>query len=140
MLNAIKSAGAAATFVDSTFQSDVGAKLSVNENLKNKKRCVVILVYAYLSGETIPHIVTTYGATYKLEPKVYDVFDRIAKHSPPSVQLIQVTKAMSDAYNTFSISNLPAFLEKIFNEKDTIMNYFNELSFSFRYSRQRRYV
>ncbi len=47
----------------------------MNENLKNKKRCMASLLYAYLAGEVIPHTVSTYGATYKLKPKGYDIFD-----------------------------------------------------------------
>jgi uncharacterized protein YegL len=131
ILSAIKGAGAAATFIDSIFQSDAGTILSVNENLKNKKRCMASLLYAYFEGKVIPHTVSAYGATYKLKPEGYDIFDRLAKYSPPSARLIEVTKAMSQTYNNISIGNLTAFLETLMNEKDKIINYFIEFPSDF---------
>jgi uncharacterized protein YegL/GTPase SAR1 family protein len=131
MLSAIKGEGAAAIFVDSIFQSDTGAILSVNENLKNKKRCMTKILYAYLSGKTIPNQVSAYGATYTLKPEGYDVFDRLAKHSPPSAKLIAITKVMSPIYDSISIGNLTAFLETLLNEKDQIIKFFLQFSSDF---------
>ncbi|CAF1511769.1 unnamed protein product [Rotaria sp. Silwood1] len=131
MMNAIKTRGAAATFVDLVFQPDDGNALSVNENLTNKKRCMAMMFYFYLSGLEIPKTLMAYDTIYTLKAEGFDIFSTLVKHSPPSAELITMTKAMLPVYDSISIGNLAAFLEMLLNEKNRLISDFNKYQADF---------
>ena len=131
MMNAIKTRGAAATFVDLMFQTDDENALSVNENLTNKKRCMAMVFYFYLSGLDIPKTTTAYDTAYTLKAEGFDIFSTLAKHSSPSAELIATTKTMLPVYDSISIGNLTAFLEMLLNEKNRLIAQFNQYPANF---------
>ena len=119
------------TFVDLTFQSEARNTFSVNENLKNKNRCMAMLLFTYLSGDPIEKTISMYGTIYNIKPEIHGMFTTLSKHTPPSSGLIETTKAMFPVYDSTSIANLAAFLQMLLDDKHHLIQSFNKYSANF---------
>ena len=127
--------GSSMQYIDDIFEASGGI---AEDNLKNKGQCMVLLLSAYLSGDTIQTgtSYTVFGKSYKLKSKGMKLFKKL---QPPSSQLAKLIKEMKDADSSngnqlavASIKNLHVFLQAIIDVKTLVEEDFDRTPVTFK--------
>ncbi|CAF0875790.1 unnamed protein product [Adineta steineri] len=125
MMSAVKGEGSSVQYIDDIFEASGG---SAADNLTNKGQCMVLLLYAYLSGNKIETgtSYTVFNKKYTLKAKGLRLFEKLL---PPSQQLTSLIKEMNniDGRNNTrmaiaAIKNLHLFLESTVNVKKKVQD------------------
>ncbi|CAF1486752.1 unnamed protein product, partial [Didymodactylos carnosus] len=137
MHKAIENKGRGTKVVDDIFHSDAtptligqnrtyhrSISLNVKQHLNNKRRCMAMLLFEYLTGQKIPIIYTFPNAAYKITTDAHQTFDLFAQLHKPRDKLIAVTKALTTVFDSCSIDNLSTFLLRILQEQSNTMSEF----------------
>ncbi|CAF4271249.1 unnamed protein product [Rotaria sp. Silwood2] len=102
------------TFVDDLFESSSN---DINQNLFDKKLCMATLLYQYLSGEPISTKITIKnGFTYTVQSKWQETINNMPKSSD---QLKNIFRSMKTTFETYTITYIDLFLDKVINQKTT---------------------
>ncbi len=115
------------TFVDDLFQPSGN---NIYPNLGDKKLCMATLIYQYLSEEFIStEISAKNGSTYTVDNKWREIITNITKQSK---RLKDIFCSMKDTFETYSITYIHIFFEKILGKeteiKQAYQNYVNTLA------------
>ncbi|CAF1401568.1 unnamed protein product [Rotaria sordida] len=123
MFSSLVNEGSSVHYIDDIFRASGGIAA---DNLTNKGQCMVLLLYAYLSGNKIQPgtSYTVFNENYTLNAKGLKLFDKLPS---PSLQLASLINGMKDIDNSnnnratvASIKNLHVFLQSIIDAEKTI--------------------
>ncbi|CAF4006430.1 unnamed protein product [Rotaria sp. Silwood2] len=107
--------GDSLTFVDDLFESSSN---DINQNLFDKKLCMATLLYQYLSDEAISTQITIKnGLTYTVQSKWQETINNMPKSSD---QLKNIFRSLKTTFETYTITYIDLFLDKVINQKTTI--------------------
>ncbi|CAF3963734.1 unnamed protein product [Rotaria sordida] len=123
IFSSLANEGSSVHYIDDIFRASGGIAA---DNLTNKGQCMVLLLYAYLSGNKIQPgtSYTVFNENYTLNAKGLKLFDKLPS---PSLQLASLINGMKDIDNSnnnratvASIKNLHVFLQSIIDAEKTI--------------------
>ncbi|CAF3979690.1 unnamed protein product [Rotaria magnacalcarata] len=129
MMSSLANEGSSVQYIDDIFLASGGIAA---DNLTNKGQCMVLLLYAYLSGNRIQPgtSYTVFNENYTLKAKGLRLFEKLPI---PSKQLAGLINGMKDIDNSnsnrttvASIKNLHVFLQSIIDAKKTIEDTYDE--------------
>ncbi|CAF4831358.1 unnamed protein product [Rotaria sp. Silwood1] len=107
--------GDSLTFVDDLFEPSSN---DIDQNLFDKKLCMATLLYQYLSGESISTQITTKnGLTYTVQSKWQEIINSMPKLSD---QLKEIFCSMKTTFETYTITYIDFFLDKLINQTTTM--------------------
>jgi uncharacterized protein YegL len=131
-LDCVKNLDAPTRSVDDIFLSEEINALEANQNLINKKKCMAKLLYQYLTEGKIPTRLIVDEKVYNVRQNALHVFQSAVQQRKPSPELAKLIKDLKAVYEKISIGNLVIFLETLLEEKDKIINDFNQCKSDFK--------
>ncbi|CAF1361548.1 unnamed protein product [Rotaria sp. Silwood1] len=111
--------GDSLTFVNDLFEP---ASRDVNPNLLDKKLCMATLIYQYFSEESMStHIQLRNGSIYVIQSKWQEILNSMPKLTN---QMKDTFNLMKSTFETYNITYIGFFLDKIINQKRKIKKVF----------------
>ncbi|CAF2990023.1 unnamed protein product [Rotaria sp. Silwood2] len=135
MMSSLLNEGSSVQYIDDIFLASGGIAA---DNLKNKGQCMVLLLYAYLSGNKIQPgtSYTVFNESYTLKAKGLKLFEKLPTPSRRLANLINGMKDIDNCNNNgttiASIKNLRVFLESIIGAKKTIKDAYDKTPTTFK--------
>ena len=107
-------------------------RFTIYENFLNKKRCIALLIFNYLTEGNISKSFLVDGRTYHLRTDIYDSLLLLVHQRKPSAPLSILIKEMSNNYQSLSIGHPIIFFESLLEQKDNVLRSFYQLPNDFR--------
>ncbi|CAF1241505.1 unnamed protein product [Didymodactylos carnosus] len=134
MMSSFVNEGSSVQYIDDIFLASGGIAA---DNLTNKGQCMVLLLYAYLSGNKIQPgtSYTVFNENYILKAKGLKLLEKLPTPSQKLASLINGMKDIDNSNNNrttvASIKNLHVFLQSIIDAKKTIEDTYDETPTTF---------